>query len=258
MQLKPQICSMSVILLCVLLFTGCATLQPTPTSTPKPTKTSVPTDTPTPSPTLKPTRTPNLAKTQQIEEWNAEAQTYFEAGYLSTANGVITKFGDFKKEWAKLGWYRQWHLDQYRVGNHFYMSAHFKWASAYRSADLSGCGFTFAGQRNGDHYAVFLDRSKVLFAQTEEHYSFMGPTRGTGRVKFGNPYDQPVEADFTLIVKEAYAYVLVDGELVGEYTLSSQKVVPGIIGLTLLSGTNKDFGTRCEMTNVHLWAPKKQ
>jgi hypothetical protein len=138
------------------------------------------------------------------------------------------------------------------------MSAHFKWTSAYRSADSSGCGFIFAEQKNGDHYAVFLDRSKVLFAQTDYYYTFMSPTRGTGQVKFGNPFDQPVEADFTLIVKGAYAYVLVDGEPVGEYTLSASRVLPGKIGLAMLSGTNKDFGTRCEITDMHLWLPKKQ
>ena len=27
----------------------------------------------------------------------------------------------------------------------------------------------------------------------------------------------------------------------------------GELSLTLLSGTNKDYGTRCEMTNIELW-----
>ena len=64
------------------------------------------------------------------------------------------------------------------------------------------------------------------------------------------------EADFTLIVKGAYSYVLVNGELVGEYTLSQSRPLYGNVGLTLLSGTNKDYGTRCEMTNLHLWIPE--
>jgi hypothetical protein len=52
-----------------------------------------------------------------------------------------------------------------------------------------------------------------------------------------------------------YSYVLVDGELIGEYTLSQSRPLEGNVGLTLLSGTNKDYGTRCEMTNLHLWIP---
>jgi hypothetical protein len=79
----------------------------------------------------------------------------------------------------------------------------------------------------------------------------VGPTRGTGKVKFTTP----AEANLTLIVKGAYAYVLVDGELVGEYTLSQSRQLTGDVGLTILSGTNKDYGTKCEMTDIHLWTP---
>jgi len=202
----------------------------------------------------KATRTPNLAATQQKDEWNADTQKYFELGYLLTTNGKITTLPNFKEEWAQLGWYQSSALSVPQVSD-FYMNGHLKWTSAYRSADISGCGFIFAEQPNGDHYAVFLDRSKVLFVQTEEYYSPIGTTRGTGRVNFGNPFDQPDEADFTLIVKGAYAYVLVAGEVVGEYTLSQSKVMRGNVGLALLSGTNKDFGTRCEITNLHVWVP---
>lgn len=38
-------------------------------------------------------------------------------------------------------------------------------------------------------------------------------------------------------------YVLVDGELVGEYTLAQSRLIGGYLGLSTLSGTNKDFGT---------------
>jgi hypothetical protein len=51
-------------------------------------------------------------------------------------------------------------------------------------------------------------------------------------------------------------YVLVNEEVVGEYTLAQSKVLRGRLGLSLLPGTNKDYGTRCEMTNLHLWIPK--
>lgn len=91
---------------------------------------------------------------------------------------------------------------------------------------------------------------------TDYYYKPFGPTHGTGRVNFGNPFEAPVEADFTLIVRGVYAYVLVNGELVGEYTLSDRKAMWGKLGLTLLSGTNKDFGIRCEMTNIHIWIPR--
>jgi hypothetical protein len=74
-------------------------------------------------------------------------------------------------------------------------------------------------------------------------------------VKFDNPADRPQEADFAIIVNGTYTYVLVNNEVVGEYTLAKSKVLRGDIGLSLLSGTNRGFGTRCEMTDIHVWTP---
>ena len=233
-----------------------ASVQNTDTPAPTFTDTATPTNTPRPSPTPRPTKTPNLAATQKYEAFNEEAQSYFEKGYLETADGTTKEIKDFNYDWAQLGWYNWISLNE--SVSDFYISAHFKWSSAYRNADTSGCGILFAVQDNGDHYAVFLDRSKILFLNADSATSYsrsVGVTRGTSRVNFDNPADKPVEADFTVIVKGAYAYVLLDGELMGEYTLSQSKILRGDIGLSILSGTNKDYGTRCEMTNVHLFIP---
>jgi len=256
MHRKIQHPFMLFVFILVLVSLACSTSQaPTPTNTPKPTATvtASPTNTPRPSPTPRPTQTPNLAATERAEELQAEVQLYFDKGYLATTEGRFRELEDFKDEWAQMGWY-QW-LPLKDSAENFFMSAHFKWESAYKSADTSGCGFIFSLQPNNDHYAVFLDRSKVFFLITDTTLGYskpVGTTRGTGRVKF----TPPAEADFTLIVKDAYAYVLVDGEVVGEYTLSQSRVMRGNLGLTTLSGTNKDYGTRCEMTNLHLWIPK--
>ena len=237
---------------------GQPTSTPAPTDTPAPTatNTATPTNTPRPSPTPRPTKTPNLAATQKAEEFKAEAQKYFDLGYLPSADGSTKEFDDFAYDWAQLGWYNWLPLNE--TVTDFYISAHFKWASAYRNADVSGCGILFAIQDNGDHYAVFLDRNEVLFLNADTATSYSRPvglTRGTSRVKFDNPADNPVEADFTVIVNGTYTYVLVDGEVTGEYTLAQSKILRGDIGLSLLSGTNKDYGTSCEMTNIHLFIP---
>lgn len=246
----------------VLISLACAASQPTPaptnTSEPSPaaTDTVAPTATrtPRPSPTPRPTQTPNLAATERAEELNAKVQEYFEKEYLTTTEGRIIELEDFSFDWAQLGWYRRFPV-QNSVGD-FFMSAHFKWDSAFKNSDISGCGFIFGVQPNDDHYAVFLDRQKILFLITDNTAGFsrpVSPTRGTGIVKF----DYPAEADFTLIAKGTYAYVLVNGEVVGEYTLAQSRSAKGGVGLTVLSGTNRDYGTRCEMTNLHLWLPNK-
>jgi len=220
-----------------------ATIAPTDTPQPTATITLTPTNTPRPSPTLRPTKTPDLAATQRMESFNTEAQGYFDKGYLTTADGKVIEIDDFSYDWAQLNWYN-W-LPVGVSASDFYVSAHFKWSSAFRNADLSGCGFLFAVQDNGDHYAVFLDRSQILFLnadQTSGYSRKVGLTRGLGKVKFDNPADIPQEADFTVIVKGAYTYVLVDNEVVGEYTLSQSRILKGDIALSLLS-------------NIHVWIP---
>ncbi|HET6823094.1 MAG TPA: hypothetical protein VFH34_10615 [Anaerolineales bacterium] len=260
MHRNPRHVIISFVVILVSSSLACAISQPTPipTNTPKPsataTETAVPTNTIRPSATPRPTRTPNLAATERAEELNAEAQEYFEKGYLATPDGSFRELEDFSFDWAQLGFYRPF-LIQDSVGD-FFLSAHFKWDSAFRNSDTSGCGFIFGVQPNDDHYAVFLDRQRVLFLITDNTVGFsrpVTPTRGTGIVKF----DYPAEADFTLIVKGAYAYVLVNGEVVGEYTLALSRSSKGGVGVTVLSGTNRDFGTRCEMTNLHLWLPNE-
>ena len=60
-----------------------------------------------------------------------------------------------------------------------------------------------------------------------------------------------------LIVNDTQAYVLVDGEFIGEYTLSTDRLLdPGYLLYSIISGTNKDYGVRCEMTNSNLWIVK--
>ena len=249
-----------ILLVIILVSLACSTLQPAPTptstSSPQPTatETAVLTNTPRPSPTPRPTLTPNLAATQRAKDISAEVQAYYEKGYLSTTEGQLRQFDDFSFDWAQLGYYRPFPL-QDSVGD-FFMSAHFRWDSAFQNSDVSGCGFIFGVQPNSDHYAVFLDRMKVLFLITDREQGVskpVSPTKGSGTVKF----EYPAEADFTLVVNDAYAYVLVDGKVVGEYTLSQSRSPKGGLGLTVLSGTNRDYGTHCEMTDLRLWISKE-
>lgn len=252
--------ALTVFVLSVLLSACGAFGTEAPTATPQPTatKTVTPTATFTATATLTPTRIPNLTATQYSAELNAEVQKYFDLGYLPTTEGKFKGYSSFSYKWAQLGWYRQWDLFSSPKVKDFLLSAHLKWSSAYHNADVSGCGFYFAYQEDTEsHYAVFLDRTRVFFVTTEYYYEPMTPTHGSGLVKFGNPADKPVEADLTLIVIGTRADVFVDGEFVAEYTLSERKAVSGYIGTALLSGTNKDFGTSCDMRNIHTFVPNE-
>lgn len=256
----------SFLMVLVLVQLACQAAAPEPTATPVPSNTPVPptatitltpTSTPRPSPTPRPSKTPNLAATQRMEGYNADTQAYAGQGYIAGTAGKVTEIKDFKYDWAQMNWYNWLPLGEDTAD--FYLSAHFKWSSAYRQANPSGCGIAFAIQDNGDHYAVFLDRSAIIFLDGDhraEYSKRVKLSKGDGRVKFDNPADTPQEADFTLLLNGRTATVLVDGDLVGRYILNQNRDLHGDIGLSLLSGTNKDFGTRCEMTDIRLWTAK--
>src|SRR5512145_2178141 len=162
MQARKVSFSLSILVILTFVLSACGaiaqppTATPASTNTPRPTATitPTPTNTPRPSPTPRPTRTPNLAATERVEELNAEVQAYFEKGYLTTTEGRFRELDDFSYDWAQLGWYRPFPI-QDSVGD-FFLSAHFKWDSAFKNSDISGCGFIFGVQPNDDHYAVFL------------------------------------------------------------------------------------------------------
>jgi hypothetical protein len=208
-------------------------IAPTPTSTFVPPPTVMPTA----------TSTPDVAATQQYESFFPLIKTYFDAGYLHTENGVYRKLKDFDDQWAEVNNLKWWAFD-FNVAS-FALKARFKWESAVQDANFSGCGIVFGGQDNS-YYAVFLDTKRVYLHIPDETQ-----LRELGRVDFPNP----AEADFTLIVNDATdkLFVLVNDELIGEGALDANRSMEGFFGYTILSGTDKDFGTRCEATSVSLW-----
>jgi len=83
------------------------------------------------------------------------------------------------------------------------------------------------------------------------HVYNVGKTRGSGCLNFCDP----AESDIIVSVKEQSSYVSVDGD-VTEYTLSQDQTTKGAFALSVLSGMNKDYGTRCGMTHMILWTAK--
>jgi len=183
--------------------------------------------------------------------FETQLQEFADEGYVSTTEGEITPIDPFEEEWAQLNYYQWWTID--KEASDLVFSGHFKWSSSNSTPDLSGCGVVFGLQEGSDdHYVVFLDKGRIAFFMSRGSSVYeVGKTRGPGRVNFGNP----AEADFSLAVRGKSAYVSVDGE-VTEYTLSADQGTNGQFALTLLSGTNSGYGTRCEMTDMFLFIPE--
>jgi hypothetical protein len=243
---------LSLLILAAVTMACFGTTAPTPTPVPPDTATPLPpTETPVPTATIAPTATVDSAATQRVEAWGSELEQFADKGYIDMAVGDFATYDDFEEEWAQLGWYQWWELEE-EVDSDFMFGAHLKWSTASSTPEESGCGIVFGLQENGDHYSVFLDKSRILFLMSRGSRVYLvGKTRGRGTVSFGNP----AEADFQVLVESQKAHVSVNGDIT-DYTLSTDQTTIGGVALSVLSGTNRDYGTRCEMTDIHIWTPE--
>jgi hypothetical protein len=221
-----------------------ATQTPTSTSTPKATATA----TPKPTSTPKPTKTPNLAATQQVDDFSAKVKEYYDAGYVSTTDGTYTHLDDYSYAWAKLNYY-QW-VDTGFSPTNFILKSDMAWTSASAAADSSGCGFVFRIQDNDNHYMAYISLKGYVEAAAYTDY-----WKSMGTAVYGNPARNG-KATMTLIVEDNIFRVLVNNKLSKTYTGFDGKLGTGGLAYTILSGTNKSYGTQCNFKNTELWEIK--
>lgn len=250
-----------VCLACSLILSACgagsaaepptASVTDTPAATSTPTL--IPTATSTPTRTPLPTKTPNLAATQQYEDFFAVVQKVQAAGQIPTTEGKYMKLDDFQDEvsnklsyaWAETG------VD----ARNFIVQADFEWSSAVNTTNLSGCGFVYRIQSDGDHYLIVLDSfSGIKLASSTDRgtYSMGSPANGdTKALNFGT---SPYHANFTLVVYDLKSYVYINDHYYGEYKLLDYRITDsGELAPAVLSATDVGYGTRCTITNTELW-----
>lgn len=252
-----------LVLTFLLASIACASVAPAATPTALPTNTQVPptftaTATTPPTSTPRPTATPNLAATQEAAADQARLQKYVDSGYIASTRGTIYALTDNTLQMAKIN-YINYDVTGYndQVTN-FAAWEDLKFSSAAPVAypEFSGCGFGFRMKDNGDTYTAMVTNESVLitwcFQALGNRCGRVGKTSGTGRLKLSNP----AEVHFEFIVSGGKAYALVDGTMIASYTLFADRLTdPGYFLYSIVSGTNKDYGTRCTMTNGKIWIP---
>jgi hypothetical protein len=247
-----------ILLLVVSSACGSNAPEPTPTSFP-PTSTLTLEPTVTPTSTPRPTATPNLKATQAAEELASRIQSYVDNSYLPSTKGKAIKLEDYTREMAKIGYLDFDFAGTDELVQNFAVWANVKWENAgpVGPPHYSGCGFSFRiDPSNFDGYTAMLTNDRVLLTYCDSSVNScgeIGKTRGKGTLALGNP----AEASMELIVNNTQAYVLVDGDFIGEYTLFRDKLVdPGYLIYSIISGTNRDYGLRCEISDASLWVVK--
>ena len=168
-------------------------------------------------------------------------------GYISTTAGTYYSLDDFDKNWAQINWYQWWYTGY--TPTDFVIRANAAWDSASTSANWwnSGCGFVFREDGVPNHYLAYLGLDGyVYFDRTvRDKYASLG-------YSYYGRLDTPKgQAQIMLVVEGTNIAFFVNGERV--HARQDQGLNSGNLALTLLSGINTGFGTRCQMSNIELW-----
>ena len=214
--------------------------QATPTAT---------TSSATQAPVVEPTFTPAVdsAATQQAQGFQATLQELVDDGVISSTEGDYYPLDDFNESEAKMGYYSGMFTD-YSAEN-FILSTDAAWESASDTANWpdSGCAILFSYNDENELHMAFLGLDGYGWLERK--------SKGDWKVLAGEYYgklDVPDgEAKITLVVNDKRISLYVNGErVVSAYDSSLNE---GDIAQTVLSGTNKGFGTKCTMTNTDLF-----
>jgi hypothetical protein len=174
----------------------------------------------------------------------------WEDGIVNAIEGDYYRLDDFDQSWAQINWYQWWRLNH--LAENFVLSTDVSWQSASDTANwyASGCGFVFSETDRDHHHVAYLtlDGYGVLARLAKGDWKTLAAQR-YGKVSTPNG-----NAKIMLVVDDKRINFYVNDKLVTNAYDNSIK--EGNIAFTLLSGTNKDFGTRCKMSNIELFILK--
>lgn len=200
------------------------------------------------------------AATEVVMQATAQAQPMYDLvqdlyaeGVISTDQGSYIQASDFEESWAQLNYYQYWLVEEashVSMGD-FVLSADIAWKSASDKANWfeSGCGFVIIDPETERHHFVVItmdgyagllynDGGRTAYFKAKKRTNAKGIPEGS--------------AEFVLVIQDKTITVYVNGVQAFSYTEPIYK--PGVLTYSLVSGTNKDYGTYCHMTNVGLWA----
>jgi hypothetical protein len=201
----------------------------------------------------------NLTATAEfVQQATAQAQPMADAlqglvddGIITSMEGKYSPLMDFNRSLAKINYIDSGEPTGFVVEN-FAVKAKFAWntASDQTNWDRSGCGLFF-GFQDGTKYDYFylgLDGYANLFRPDPKSTQLFPIAKMRYSGKLSIPEG---DAEVLLVVVNKHVYFYVNDEKVLD--AYDALMVPGHLIYTLVSGTNKGFGTSCAITEAGLW-----
>jgi len=189
----------------------------------------------------------NQATTAQSQSMYNRMLELVDDDVLNNAEGEYYPLTDFDQSWAKLNYYKWW--DTGYSPERYALQAKTWWNSASKSANWfsSGCGFVIGESDKDSHHLVYLGLDGFANLARVKN----GKWKTVAKKRYGTLSTPEGEAEVMLVVLGKKVIFYVNDEKVLEVT--DNLMEPGGLNLTLLSGTNKDYGTHCKMTDIGLW-----
>ena len=187
--------------------------------------------------------------TAQAEEMSGVIQQLYDDGIIRQVNGAYLRLEDFDQSVAKIN-YLFTYPTNFEAEN-FVISSNIEWNSASDKANwpTSGCGFYYSNS-NPDEFtlgetSLRLDGFAVVDRWTK------GDAKVLDANKSSNITVPDGQANLMVVVYEQRVAVYVNGTKV--VTAYDGLIEPGLLGFTVISGTNAGFGTRCKFSEIDLW-----
>ena len=211
--------------------------QATDTRPPAPTRTERPTSTP------RPTITPDVAATQAYEEFSVWVEKLFDQGYISSTEGEFIPLDDYSDSLAQTEYY-QWVTYEELHPRNFILQANVKITNAAPNTTKAGCGFVYGESNNP---------ALIIFSQDGNINYYYGIYNRRSNYLDATLFDDPDGLLLTLLIdEEAGGLRFFVNDRMGLY-LEGVGGYTSDIGPAVLSGTDVDFGTRCDFTDMVLW-----
>ena len=167
-------------------------------------------------------------------------------GKISGADGDFYYLDDFKDEWDELGWYQRISRSGPKMNN-FVLRSKIKFESASQTPNWSesGCGWFFRGEE--------VDTNLTAFYSLEGNVRLLGFNNKVplsyGRVNHSHAAVSG-EIEMVIYAEDQKVGILIDGVPLIERTDVIVDDNPSQLFSVTFSGTNKDFGIRCDYSEI--------
>ena len=203
--------------------------------------------------TSAPPPSPEVTASSPDSELMADVMDYYRSGYLPFENGQMHVMDDFSKTRSSINVFDFTRTRQQSQDFALWADIELHTTGSTKYPDYTGCGFAYRVQNNSEGYTAILTNDVVRMGSCSSglmQCTLFGTTHGTGTVDIPNG----TTAQFSLAVNKDHAWVLVDGVLVGQYSLYTTKLKgSGDLYYAAVSNINAGYWTSCKISNVHLW-----